>query len=315
MNVEKGRREMSLAIITAKQVAELFIMIAAGFVLKKTNMFGSDGKKIMSDLLIKFVVPCMILNSYIGSYDDSVLGNVGLAFVYSIVLCTAGIAITLAISKLVCEGDKGIFRFACSFSNAAYMGFPLIRALFGEEGILYASAYVTVFNILLWTVGCVFFADRLSLRSLMKNLMTCPPILAVAAGLLIYILRVQIPEILAEPISSIGAMTTPLSMLITGATMAEAGVFSLVKDKRVYFAAVIRLAVIPAAGLLLFRLVGFLGMAAQTALILEACPAAAITTLFAIQHNMDEGYAAGIVAISTIFSIVTLPLFVFICSC
>ena len=180
---------MELAIITVKQVLELFVLIISGIFLYKKNIIREDGKKLLSDILIKFVVPCMIINSYMGKFNDEVLDNIGKSFIYSIILCVLGIVISLAVSFVVSDEHKGIFRFACSFSNAAYMGFPLIRALFGEEGILYASSYVTVFNILLWSVGYVFFADKMPIKKLLKNLITCPPIIAVVVGLIIYLFK------------------------------------------------------------------------------------------------------------------------------
>lgn len=298
---------MELALITARQVVELFILIAAGVLLKKVRMINGDNKRFLSDLLIKFVVPCMILNSYMGSYEDKILGNIGRSFLYSVVLCTLGIAISIIAAHFVKEENRGIFKFSCSFSNAAYMGFPLIRALFGDEGILYASAYVTVFNILLWTVGCVFFADRMPVKKLIKNLITCPPIIAVAVGLIIYFFRIPVADIIAEPIGTVGAMTTPLSMIITGVTMAEAGFMSLLKKKNLCIAIVVRLLFIPLVCLGVFKLLNLTGITAMVTLILEACPAAAITTLFAIQHNRDEQYAASVVVISTLLSIITLP--------
>ena len=298
---------MNLALITAKQVAELFLLIAAGVFLKRIGMIGAKEKSFLSDLLIKFVVPCMILNSYMGSYSTDTLANIGLSFVYSIGLCVAGILITMAVSGLVKEENRGIFRFACSFSNAAYMGFPLIRALFGEEGILYASSYVTVFNILLWTVGCVFFADRMSFGKLIKNVLSCPPILAVAVGLLIYLLQIPVQVVLSEPIGAVGEMTTPLSMIITGVTMAEAGLLPLLKKKNLFIAVAVRLLLIPAVCIGVFWLLGISGTAVVVTLLLEACPAAAITTMFAIWHGKDEQYAAAVVVISTLLSIITLP--------
>ncbi len=298
---------MELALITARQVVELFILIAAGVLLKKVRMINGDNKRFLSDLLIKFVVPCMILNSYMGSYEDKILGNIDRSFLYSVVLCTLGIVISIIAAHFVKGENRGIFKFACSFSNAAYMGFPLIRALFGDEGILYASAYVTVFNILLWTVGCVFFADRMPVKKLIRNLITCPPIIAVAVGLIIYFFRIPVTDIIAESIANVGAMTTPLSMIITGVTMAETGFLSLFRKKNLCVAIVVRLFLIPLVCLGVFKLFHITGMTAMVTLILEACPAASITTLFAIQHNKDEQYAASVVVISTLLSIITLP--------
>ena len=303
---------MELAIITVKQVLELFVLIISGIFLYKKNIIREDGKKLLSDILIKFVVPCMIINSYMGKFNDEVLDNIGKSFIYSIILCVLGIVISLAVSFVVSDEHKGIFRFACSFSNAAYMGFPLIRALFGEEGILYASSYVTVFNILLWSVGYVFFADKMPIKKLLKNLITCPPIIAVGVGLIIYLFKIPVTNIIADPISSVGAMTTPISMIVTGVAMGEAGIVRLIKQKHLLYGLFIRLILIPMVSLLVFYIFNISGIVATVTLVLEACPCAAITTMFAIQYGHDQKYAAALVVISTICSIVTLPLYVYL---
>ena len=303
---------MELAIITVKQVLELFVLIISGIFLYKKNIIREDGKKLLSDILIKFVVPCMIINSYMGKFNDEVLDNIGKSFIYSIILCVIGIVISLAVSFVVSDEHKGIFRFACSFSNAAYMGFPLIRALFGEEGILYASSYVTVFNILLWSVGYVFFEDKMPIKKLLKNLITCPPIIAVVVGLIIYLFKIPVTNIIADPISSVGAMTTPISMIVTGVAMGEAGIVRLIKQKHLLYGLFIRLILIPMVSLLVFYIFNISGIVATVTLVLEACPCAAITTMFAIQYGHDQKYAAALVVISTICSIVTLPLYVYL---
>ena len=303
---------MELAIITVNQVLELFVLIISGIFLYKKNIIREDGKKLLSDILIKFVVPCMIINSYMGKFNDEVLDNIGKSFIYSIILCVLGIVISLAVSFVVSDEHKGIFRFACSFSNAAYMGFPLIRALFGEEGILYASSYVTVFNILLWSVGYVFFADKMPIKKLLKNLITCPPIIAVVVGLIIYLFKIPVTNIIADPISSVGAMTTPISMIVTGVAMGEAGIVRLIKQKHLLYGLFIRLILIPMVSLLVFYIFNISGIVATVTLVLEACPCAAITTMFAIQYGHDQKYAAALVVISTICSIVTLPLYVYL---
>lgn len=303
---------MELAIITVKQVLELFVLIISGIFLYKKNIIREDGKKLLSDILIKFIVPCMIINSYMGKFNDEVLDNIGKSFIYSIILCVIGIVISLAVSFVVSDEHKGIFRFACSFSNAAYMGFPLIRALFGEEGILYASSYVTVFNILLWSVGYVFFADKMPIKKLLKNLITCPPIIAVVVGLIIYLFKIPVTNIIADPISSVGAMTTPISMIVTGVAMGEAGIVRLIKQKHLLYGLFIRLILIPMVSLLVFYIFNISGIVATVTLVLEACPCAAITTMFAIQYGHDQKYAAALVVISTICSIVTLPLYVYL---
>ena len=137
---------MELALITVKQVVVLFILIFAGFVCVKTKAVKMEGKKAFSDLLLYLIVPAMVINSYMMEFNIDILHNLLKAFELSILLLLIGLFITLALTAKHKSPDLPIMRFACIFSNAAYMGFPLIQALFGSEGLLYASAFVTLYE-------------------------------------------------------------------------------------------------------------------------------------------------------------------------
>lgn len=299
---------MELAFITSKQVLELFILIFAGIVLYKKHIVKSEHKGVLSSILIDFVVPCMVINSFMGKSIDNA-GELGKSFIYSIILCVIGIVIALLTGLFIKKDLRDVYNFACSFSNAAYMGFPLINAMFSDVGIMYASAYVTVFNILLWTVGYMFFASVKHPKDIFLAIVKCPPIISVGIGLIIYFGNIQITDIIAQPISMVGAMNTPLSMIITGVTVAQTNVRNILKNVYLWFAVFVRLIVIPGVCTLVFSLLHFTGMTAMVCLVLEACPVAAITTMLAVQYNKNQEYAAGLVVMSTLFSIISLPVY------
>lgn len=144
---------MDLAVITAQQVAELFILIGLGALGAKTGLLRPEGKQTLSNLLVNLVVPAMIINSYRMEFSAEILHNLMAAFALSTLSILLGLIITLLFTARSRDSRTPIFRFACVFSNAGYMGLPLISALFGSEGLLYASAFFTMFNLLLWTVG------------------------------------------------------------------------------------------------------------------------------------------------------------------
>ena len=303
---------MDLAIIAAKQVLEMFLMILAGFICFKTGVIKEEGKKALSDLLLYLVVPAMIVNSYLVEHDSSMTGNLVRMLIYSILMVGTGLVITYAVIFSKKNKDRGIMRFACGFSNAAYMGFPLIQALFGAEGILYASVYVTVYNILLWTVGYSFVTKKVNVKEIAKSILTAPCIIAVFIGLILYGLNVHVPDIIGTPLSMIAAINTPGSMIITGVTIAGSSMAVLLKNKRLFEVIGIRLFLIPAACLLVMYLIGGNGTTAMVALMLEACPCAAITTMFSIEFGHDENLASGSVVFTTLLSIITLPLYALI---
>lgn len=227
---------MELALITAQQVAVLFLLIGTGMVAVKTGVLKLENKQALSNLLVYIVVPAMVVNSYRMEFSAQILRNLLAAFGMSVLSVLLGTVITLLLTARKTGSRMPIFRFACIFSNAAYMGFPLISALFGAEGLLYASAYVTVFNILLWTLGYGLVSGGSSVKEVARSLVRTPVLYAIVVGL------------------------------------------------------------------------GFHGTAAQVVTLLECCPAAAITSVFAVQFGHDEHFAAGSVVLTTLLSIVTLPL-------
>ena len=299
---------MELALITTQQVAVLFLLIGTGVLAVKTGVLRPEHKQALSNLLVYIVVPAMIVNSYRMEFSAEILRNLLAAFGMSTLAILAGTVITLLLTARKKDSRTPIFRFACIFSNAAYMGFPLISALFGSEGLLYASAFVTVFNILLWTMGYGFVSGSSSPKEVVRSLVRTPVLYAVIAGLAVYLLQIPIPNLIAQPLELLAGMNTPLSMMITGMLIAAGSVKSIVTDVHIWKLAAVRMVLIPAVCLALFSLLGFHGTAAQVVVLLECCPAAAITSVFAVQFGHDESFAAGSVVLTTLLSIVVLPL-------
>ena len=301
---------MELALICAQQVVVLFLLMATGTVAVKTGVLKPENKQALSNLLVYLVVPAMILNSYRMEFSAEILRNLLAAFGMSVLAICIGTAITLVLTARRKDSRAPIFRFATVFSNAAYMGFPLISALFGAEGLLYASAYVTVFNILLWTMGYGMVSGSANAKDVARNLLRTPVFYALVAGLAIYFFQIPIPRLIAQPIELLAGMNTPLSMLITGMLLAASDLKTIVSDLHIWKLAAVRMLLIPAVCLGVFALLGLvhLGMSAQVVLLLECCPAAAITSVFAVQFHHDESYAAGSVVLTTLLSIVILPL-------
>ena len=301
---------MELALICAQQVVVLFLLMATGTVAVKTGVLKPENKQALSNLLVYLVVPAMIINSYRMEFSAEILRNLLAAFGMSVLAICIGTVITLVLTARRKDSRAPIFRFATVFSNAAYMGFPLISALFGAEGLLYASAYVTVFNILLWTMGYGMVSGSANAKDVARNLLRTPVFYALVAGLTIYFFQIPIPRLIAQPIELLAGMNTPLSMLITGMLLAASDLKTIVSDLHIWKLAAVRMLLIPAVCLGVFTLLGLvhLGMSAQVVLLLECCPAAAITSVFAVQFHHDESYAAGSVVLTTLLSIVILPL-------
>ena len=135
-----------------------------------------------------------------------------------------------------------------------------------------------------------------------------PALLAVAVGLVLYLGQIPVPYLIAQPISLLAGMNTPLSMLITGIIIATSDLRPVIRSFQLWHAILIRMLIIPAASFLFCLLTGTGGMVGAVVILLEACPCAALTSVLAIQYRYSEQLAAGLVVLSTLLSIVTLPL-------
>ena len=308
---------MDLAITAMRQVLVLFLLMFAGFAGVKAGLIRMEGKKAFSDLLVNLICPCMILNSYFAEFQPEIFRNLLWAYAVSLLLILTGLAVTMIFTKKFPVSERPIQRFACIYSNAAFMGFPLIQVMFGEEGLLYASAYVTVFNILLWTHGYMMLSKRGGetagangggFRKTLKKLVTTPVLVSVALGLVIYLGQIPIPGVVAEPVKLISGMYTPMAMFITGMIIAESNLGKIIRNVQISDMILLRLILIPLVCFGIYLAAGFTGMQAQVVFLLEACPCAAITSVFAVQFGYNEEMAAGSVVVTTLLSIITLPL-------
>ena len=295
---------MELALISARQVVVFFMLIMTGYFAIKAKVLTPEARHHFSSLLVSIVVPCMIVNSYIAEFDAEVFHGIVLAFIHSFILIMIGLVIAVLAARRMRKDNRAIFEFAMIFSNAGYMGFPLI---------LYASSYNTVFNILIWTYGYARVSGQTDAKKVVNTIVRSPAMIAVIVGLVIYLFQIPVPELIHQPISQIGGLNTPISMMITGMILAGSDLSKVIRDRAVLAIIGIRLLLIPAVCLLIY---GFLhisfGMASEVVLLLEACPCAAISTVFAVQFHYDEEKVAGAVILSTLLSILTLPITAFI---
>ena len=301
---------MDLAVITAQQVVELFILMGLGALGARTGLLRAEGKQTLSNLLVYIVVPAMIINSYRMDFSPEILFNLEVAFGLSTLSILLGLVIALVFTARNQDSRTPIFRFACVFSNAGYMGLPLISALFGSEGLLYASAFFTMFNFLLWTVGYSMVSGSSDPKKIACSLLRCPAIYAIVAGIAIYLLQIPLPTLITQPMELLGNMNTPLSMIITGMLMASGDLRRTLADKHIWELTVVRMLFIPVLTIAAFAALGLFryGMVAQVVVLLECCPAASITSVFAVQFGHDEQFAAGSVVLTTLLSIIFLPL-------
>ncbi len=188
------------------------------------------------------------------------------------------------------------------------MGFPVAESVFGKIGLMYTSIYVMVFNIFVWTYGIALLSEGKEKKNIWHSILLNPGNIAFAIGFVLWVLPFGLPETLNYAVLLLGNCTTPLSMIVVGATLANLGIKGLFSGTEVWIGSIMRLFVVPALVLLLFILIGIRSDAAKVANFLAAMPAAAQTVIFAERYDADVSLASRIVFISTVLSAITIPL-------
>lgn len=288
-----------------EQVAILFLLIGVGVIARKKNILTNEVKKGITDLTLNIALPCMIISSFNQDFSKDMLQNAGLLLVLSSSIHVFSYLISKILYIKSQEDRKNILRYLTVFSNAGFMGYPVLEAIYGSMGVFYASIYCIPVRIFMWTLGVMLFTKKKD-TNYVKQIALNPGIIAVAIGLVPLLLSIRFPAIIADTLKITGNMTTPLSMMLVGAMLADADIKGIF-DKEVLYGTFIRLIIIPAATLISLKTLGVSGKVLGTAVVLTAMPAGSFTAILASKFNANEIFASNCVFVSTMLSIITIP--------
>lgn len=296
-------------IIVGTQVAILFVLIALGFFGGKIKMLTKDGVKCINDIMLYFVTPCVVINAFQRDFDVSMLKNLLLAMLASFVSHLLCFFLGLIFIRKYPDAQKRVLRFAIIFPNCGFMALPLIEALLGSEGVFYGAGYLAVFNILSWSYGQYSMAKGTDGFEGKKAILN-PGVISVIIGLIFFFTSFRLPEIIGSPISYLAALNTPVPMLIIGYTISTLDLKSIFKIKTEFVSILMRLIIAPLLLLALLYFTGYRGTLLLAVMVSASTPVAAITTMFAIKYNQDQPLSSKLVAVSSLFSIVTMTLII-----
>ena len=297
---------MGAVLEVVSKVAVILILILIGCFITKRSMLTERGASEVTTVLIKLVTPCVIINSFIGTEGGLDLYTLAMAMALPTLWSLLGVGMSFLVFKKEPLERQKVLRFSLIFSNVGFMGIPLVQGIVGDRGVIYASFGVVVFNVLCWTYGYSMMSggDRLNLKTVLLN----PGVVGLAIGLPIYFLGLRLPEIIAEPLGYIADLNTPLAMLVIGSYIAKADLHSFVSDLSVYKVSFLRLVAVPAVLLGLLMLIRPEKDLFMATMVQASTPVAANAVLFAVQYKRDSELASKLVAVSTVLSIVTVPM-------
>lgn len=299
------------------QMLMLVIILVIGIVAYKTGVIDADGNKKITRLLLNITQPAMIIASAVRS--DLALSKMDTLEIFfcGCVMYVVLFALVYLLTPLFGKDrHAAVCRFLVVFGNVAFMGFPVISALYGSDAVLIAAIYVIPFNLLAYSVGILMLTGGKGGKIDWK-LVINPALVAAVLALLFVFFKVRLPNVLSEALNTVGSMTVPGAMLVIGVTLGSASVKSLFSDWHVYVVSIVRLLLAPLSVWLVCRFVltplfPDIREYIEMLIVLSAMPSATTTTMLCIEHDLNPQLASNSVFLTTVLSIVTVPLMVYL---
>lgn len=291
------------------QVLVIFLIIIIGTIATRLGYISREVRRGLNLLLLNIAIPAMVIKTFDTEIPAAVLKDAWIVLVFALASHLLTAVLSQFLFRRYPERTRSVLSFTTVFTNCGFMGYPLLESVFGTTGVFYASIYIFAFNLFIWTYGQMLFTGAKDLKTLRHALLNAGT-LSVLIGLVLLLTPLKLPPALAQTVSVVGAMTTPVAMIVTGAMLASVRLRDLFQGFTVYYATILRLLILPTAALLILHLLGTSASVTAICTLLIGLPAAGNTVIFADKLGGDAILASRIVVISTALSIVTIPLLV-----
>jgi len=286
---------------------QLFIFVAAGFILTKNGTISIAGRKSLSDLLIHFILPCNIICSFQIEMNMQILTSCALIVLLSGIVQLFYLVSSRILFHRAPKRQLACLRYATICSNAGFLGLPIIGGVYGAFGTLLVSVALIPQRIVMWSAGLSLFTHTDG-KSILRKLITHPCIIAVLIGFVLMACgNPQLPAPVQKALSGASGCTTCLSMLVIGSILASAQTSSL-HNGMIWWFSVSRLVLIPLA---VFAFLFFLPIDPTikgVMVLMSGMPAGSTTAILAAKYDGDAQFASCLVFVSTLLSLITLPL-------
>ena len=299
-------------IVVFQTMLKLFLLLVLGFVLFKCHIFDEYTNKKISALIVNVASPMLIISSIAG-----VEGNDK-----SIVFLMIGAGILMYIGFIILgkiinrifpfpKKDWPVYECMVVFANTGFMGYPVLLDVFGQEAVFYASLIHMAFNFFVYTyaIMCLTKGDDNEFKLNFKQLLT-PGIVLIFIGILIYLFDIQLPSVLMDTINSVGSLTAPLSMMMIGSSLAVYPIKDSFTDWRSYVFAFVRLIIVPFVTMIVCRLLHINPYYANITIITNAMPVGSMVLMLATQYNANVKIVTRNIVVSTLLSVITIPIVV-----
>ena len=293
------------------QMIILFVLVALGYVAGKTKVLTADTGKTMSKIVLHILIPCTVINSAVNG-NINITGSEAIIFLL-VTLLSFLLAHLIAIPAARALGgnkaNRGLFGYMAAYGNVAFIGFPVTYAIFGAASTFYVTIYNIPFAILAFSAGIIMISnnvENVKIKAVLNPAFICG-LIAVA----IYFTGVTAPFFISEPVRLLSNATTPCSMLVIGALLAQIPVKSVISEWRLYFVSALKLIVIPVIVWFVFKQFLSNELMLGVLLIISGTPTATTAAMVALEYGGDGQVASSGVFMTTLLSCATIPLLVY----
>jgi len=292
-------------------IVSLFLIMIVGVIGRRRKIITPEANKGMIEVLLRIMLPLMIVSSFSFSYDDGIKANVFKTFYLSFIAYIIIVGVSLLLTKPIKDERRAILHFANVFTNTGFLGFPILNVIYGPEAVVYGSIFNVFFVLFLWTYGIMIFKGKMTKEELKKEIFKAllnPSIIAVCIGVAMMVLNLKFPEVIYNSIRAVGSMNGPLSMIIVGAIFANVNIKSHLKDWTIYYGILMKMVIIPGILYIISLVINEKSIVINTIIMLGSMPSAAMAPIFAENFNFKKDYATIIMVVTTLVSLVTIPL-------
>lgn len=300
--------------VLLQQMMVLFIIMMIGFVCRRIGLINADGSRMLSGIVVNVANPALILSSS-ANKESSIQGK---ELVMTLGLAVCFYLIFLVIAEIVPrilrigKEDFGVYKAMTVFSNIGFMGFPLLSAMYGSESLLYASLFTIPYNILIYTYG-VSSMSKEDKSNEQKNSIQWNKIFNIGVifsiiAIVLYLTKLPMPEAIADAAGTLGNLTAPLSMIVIGDAMSQMKIKDLITDKKLMLFTGIKLLVIPIVGLFFVKQLELSPMLTGVCMVMLSTPVGSMTAMLAQQYDGNYELASKGVALTTLLSVITMPI-------
>ena len=290
------------------QIIRMFIMMGIGSFLYKKKLTDDTIVGGLSSLLLYVATPATLLNSFLQEYSMEKLKNLLICFLLATLIYLIG----MFLAETLYKKNEGVDKFGVVFSNAGFIGIPLVSGVLGNDAVFYLAPVIVMFYVFAFTYGVYIMAEDLGTIRIRKIVIN-PCILAPLLGMILFVTKCSLPSPVTGAISNLAGLNTPLAMLVLGAHIAKGDLKDIFTNRKAYKVSLIRGILMP---LIIIALLKFLPEQWQeikmVLLISLSAPIGALSPVFALMYGKDPLYAAQTVCLSTLLSIGTLPLMMLI---